>query len=410
MAELTGKDRPRSRFHLVDLVHEVIESVRSAPARTAGSAVGVVLASAAFVSTYGLAATLSNQVSDAFDAARATEITVSRTTDAAPAGPAEAGGLCDPLAIEDVRRLAGVTSAGPYNFVRDRAVTRPLVDEEPVAVPVIGIDSGSLAVLGPHLTAGRLPDDGHVRRADPVALISARTARKLALTEAGGVVEISGKKVTVIGIFDDLVREPEALDAALMPYRSVDGLLGGSTNAADVSCGAMISTVPGAASGLADQVAVALSPEDPHRLKVIAPPDPQSFRRGLESRVRLLTLALSAAAMLVGLISMAASAATSSANRAAEIGLRKAIGARSRHILVQLLGEQIVVGLLSSLIGAFVGMFVVVGVSLVNSWAPVLDLGAALVASLSGSFLGALAGLVPAVRAARLTPVRSLRR
>ncbi|HEX8626625.1 MAG TPA: ABC transporter permease [Catenuloplanes sp.] len=406
---MTKRVGPRSRLRITDLVREILQSLACSPVRAAGTASGVVLASAAFVATYGLAATLSHQVSDAFDAARATEVSVTQEPGVSLAA-AKDRLLCPEAKIGNVTRLSGVTAAGPYHFIRDREVTRGADEVAQATVPVVGVDPGSLTVLGPRLVAGRLPDDGHTARRDAVGLISQRLAERLGGPQVGLSVQVAGKPITVIGVFDDLVRRPEALDAVLMPHSSAARLFSGSISQDDVRCGVIISTAPGAASALSHQVAVALSPQDPQLLTVVAPPDPQGFRRQLEAPVRVLTLALTGAALLIGLISIGTSASASVANRISEIGLRKAIGARSSHILLQLLGESMLLGLFGSVVGVFVGALVVVGVSFGNGWSPILDVNAALLACLGGSVLGALAGLSPAVRAARTSPVASLRR
>lgn len=369
---------------------------------------GVVLASAAFVATYGLSATLSHQVSDAFDALRATEISVTRPP--LPASPLGASDPCPREAVENVTRLAGVTSAGAYQYVRDRPVGRLPADSDEIAVPVVGIDPGSLAVLLPHLTAGRLPDHGHSTRGDAVALIPQRLVERLGLPGIGTAILVAGRPVTVIGVFDDLERRPDALDAVLLPHTALDRIVGGSVSVTDIECGVVISTQPGAASPLSRQVALALNPQDPAELKVIAPPDPNRFRRQLETPVRTLTLALTGSALLIGIVAMSTSASSSVASRVSEIGLRKAIGARPRHILLQLLAESAGLGLAGAVVGAYLGSLVVVAVSLTNRWSPIIDLRAAVLACAAGSVVGAVAGLLPAIRAARIPAVESLRR
>jgi putative ABC transport system permease protein len=396
----------RSRLRPADFIYEIFRSLAASPFKAAGTAAGVVLASSAFVATFGLAATLSNQVSGAFDALRSTEIVVT-----APEGAAlDDDDLCMRLPISNVTRLSGVNSVGVYQLVRDRAITVAVDPKGDVSAPIVGVDTGSLRVLAPHLVAGRLPDAGHNARADAVAVIPQRLADTLQIPGVGSTIRVAGRPTMVMGIFDDLKRRPDALGAVLMPNRSMARLLHSAVTRDDLTCGSIIETSPGAASALAGQVPLALSPEAPDSLRVNSPPDPRSFRRQLEGPIRLLCFALTAAALLIGIISIATTASSSVAGRVAEIGLRKAIGARPRHILLQLLGESAVLGLLGAMAGVFLGSFVVIGVSLANQWQPILDFRSALFACAGGSAIGGLAGLWPAAKAARTPAVDSLRR
>jgi putative ABC transport system permease protein len=96
------------------------------------------------------------------------------------------------------------------------------------------------------------------------------------------------------------------------------------------------------------------------------------------------------------------------ATRAAEIGLRRALGARRRHVAAQLLAETTLLGIVGGVLGTLAGTLVTVGVSAANSWVPVLDLRVAVGATALAGLVGLLAGVVPAGRALRVTPVEAL--
>ncbi|MFE2317178.1 ABC transporter permease [Streptomyces sp. NPDC059441] len=92
-----------------------------------------------------------------------------------------------------------------------------------------------------------------------------------------------------------------------------------------------------------------------------------------------------------------------------EIGLRRALGASRRQVAGQFLAESTTIGLLGGIVGAALGVVVVVCVAGVKQWTPVLDFRLALGAPVAGAVVGLLAGLYPSLRAARMEPADALR-
>ena len=110
----------------------------------------------------------------------------------------------------------------------------------------------------------------------------------------------------------------------------------------------------------------------------------------------------------IGVLAIAIVTWLSVHERAPEFALRRAVGARRRHLAVHVIWESAIVGLLGGLAGASLGLAVVVLVTHVRHWAPVLAPVMVLPAPLAGAAAGVLAGLVPALRAARTAPAVGL--
>ncbi len=130
---------------------------------------------------------------------------------------------------------------------------------------------------------------------------------------------------------------------------------------------------------------------------------------GVENDVNELFLLLGLVSLAVGAIGIANVTLVTVMERTGEIGLRRALGAGSRHIALQFLAESTAMGVIGGIIGASVGIVVVVAVAASRSWTPVLDLWLPFIAPLAGAAVGLIAGLYPSVRAARMEPVDALR-
>jgi ABC-type antimicrobial peptide transport system permease subunit len=113
--------------------------------------------------------------------------------------------------------------------------------------------------------------------------------------------------------------------------------------------------------------------------------------------------------LLVGALGIANVTLVSVLERVGEIGLRRALGAARRHIAAQFLVESGVMGLLGGIVGASLGVLVVVIVSASRTWTPVLEPWVPLAAPLVGGLIGLLSGTYPSLRAAAMEPVESLR-
>jgi putative ABC transport system permease protein len=394
-----------------DLAGEALAGVAARPLRSALTVLGTVLGITTLVITLGIAAMAGNQIAGRFDAITATEVTVVIPPPIDRSLPPHV----DWAALPQLTRLNGVESATavarPDSAANSRVRANDLRDPTAVTdrtLPAIASSAGLLSTLDAKVEQGRFFDDGHISRHDRVAVLGSSAAKMVGIGRVDDLptVFVNDEPFTVIGILGSIGRESgqDMASAVILPYTSADDRLhtGAPTSV-------LIRATLGAAQLVASQATVALSPNDHEQLQVLAPPDPATLRGGVQNDVNGLFLILGLVSLVVGAIGIANVTLVTVMERTGEIGLRRALGAARRHIAAQFLVESSAIGLLGGIIGASAGTITVVVVSLSRDWTPVLDLRLAGGAPLVGAIVGLLAGLYPALRAARLQPVDALR-
>ncbi len=153
----------------------------------------------------------------------------------------------------------------------------------------------------------------------------------------------------------------------------------------------------------------AADPWDPEEVAVSRPSDALEAQAAAEGAFTSLFLGLGAVALLVGGIGIANVMIISVLERRSEVGLRRALGARRRHIAVQFLGESFVLGIAGGVGRGSArrrGDRRLRRLRRADLLVPPLAVAGGLLAA---CLLGGLAGLYPALRAARLTPTEALR-
>jgi len=398
----------RSGITIRDLLEEAIAGMFARPFRMVLTMLGIVIGLTALVATLGLSATANNRIISQFDELAATGIVVT-----ARRGPAGVDSKALPWdAPARLGRLNGVVAAGTLSEVN---IGDTLVSSSPVRDPrsqtafKLSVKAASpdlFTAVRADLETGRFPDGGHSDRVDRVAVLGPGAALRLGIVglEQLPAIAIGDKLYLVIGILRGVARQPELLGSVIIPEgtaRHDFGLAGPGS--------VIVETRIGAASLIVRQTPLALRPDNPRMIRVEVPPEPQRVREAVQGDLNVTFLLLGGLSLIVGAIGIANIMLVSVMERIGEIGLRRAIGATRGHIAAQFLLESASLGVLGGILGASLGVLVVVAVSAFQAWAPVLDPAAPVLAPLVGGGIGLVSGTYPALRAARMEPVEAFR-
>ncbi|MGC0331563.1 putative ABC transport system permease protein [Streptomyces sp. SAI-170] len=402
----------RSRLGARDLVSESAAGILQRPARSALTALGTVLGVGTFVAVLGLTATTSSQIDSRFNALTATEVTVEDTGGDRPdllanAFPADADAR--------IGALNGVRDAGVYWPVRLNpedlvSAAPPGAGTRGERTQVVAASPGVLAAAGPRLEQGRTFDAYHNRRGENVAVIGSGLADRLGITtlETAPAVFVGDHAFTVIGIVEDVERKADLLLSVVVPRTAAERIWGGPEGGERAKM--LISTDLGAARQIASEAALALDPAHPEHFRAVPPPDPRSLRGSVTSDLDELFMLLAGICLVIGAVGIANTTLVAVLERTGEIGLRRALGARGRHITAQFLAESGALGALGGLVGTSLGAVTVVALAVVRDWTPVIHPATVVTAPAVGLVTGLLAGLYPAWRASRIQPAEALRR
>jgi putative ABC transport system permease protein len=308
-------------------------------------------------------------------------------------------------ASEMVRRVGGVLRAAPTAQLSTASVylNQFVPSGQTGGLAVRACDGSLLPTLGASVWRGSFLNPATERY--PVTVLGYEAAQTLGITGPGERVWLGGHWFTVSGILNPLPLEPEVDRSALIGFGAAAAFFGYDGHPSRIYVRAAQDQV----TAVANLLAPSANPVSPQDVSVSRPSDALVARLAVQQSGEALFLGLAAVALLVGGVGIANVMVVAVLERRGEIGLRRALGAARRHVAAQFLTESLVLASAGGVAGLVMGVAATVTMAYLRNWTTVIPADAIWGAPAIAAAVGAVAGLYPALRAARLFPVDALR-
>jgi putative ABC transport system permease protein len=306
-----------------------------------------------------------------------------------------------------VARIGPVTNVTQIGALSNTYVYRnslvPTIDTN--GISVTATDAAFPATLGATLAHGSFLNAATAHF--PAVVLGAETASLLGIVDLAHPTEvwIGGHWFTVVGILHPVQLVSQMDSMAFIGFPIAQRYFGLDGHPTEL----FLRTLPSQVTAVADVLSDTVDPQNPSTVAWNLPADILKAEVAATGAYNGLFLGLGAVALLVGGVGIANVMVISVLERRSEIGLRRALGATRRHVAEQFLAEALLLSVLGGVAGTLLGLVATAVYAVSQHWSvqiPTVALyggvGAALV-------IGAIAGLYPSMRAARLSPTEALR-
>jgi putative ABC transport system permease protein len=389
------------RLGLADLARIASVGIRTRRVRAALSALGIAIGVAAIVAVLGLSASSQAGLLAEIDKLGTNLLTVSN-------GQTLFGQTAE-LPIPAPGMIARI---GPVQQVQETGSTAANVYKSPfipsVNTNALSVQAASLDL--PRAVGTALAEGSYLNAAtarEPVAVLGVQAASLLGIDRLyqGERVWLGGMWFYLAGILKPAVLAPEIDNSVLVGFPAAEHYLGLDGHPTTVYVRSDTRQTPAVRSVLA----ATANPEAPNEVTVSQPSAALTARAEAQGALNSLFLGLGAVSLLVGAIGVANIMLIGVLERRSEIGLRRSLGATKGQIRSQFLAEAILLALLGGAVGVSIGVLATAVYASTKHWTAVVPASAWAGGLAAAILIGAIAGLLPAIRAAQLSPTEALR-
>lgn len=384
-----------------ELLGVALAGLRARPLRTLLMAAGPGLGVAVIIGAFGVLQSTSGELRTALERLGNDLVVVTATDGEDPRLPVEAANR-----VAGIPSVEGVTATGAVRGISAAAVSLPDGLPNPIANAVLSADARLLEVLETGVALGRVLGPADEAGATTAAVVGARVARLLGIGPGEmQTVYLNEHAFGVVGALEPSILLSDLDFAVLIPASTAERVFGANPAPSQL----YVRIEDGAVREAAEILGVTATYEGSGLPSVSIPADLLAAQAEVDRTLAGAVWGLGLLAIGVGGFGIANVMLISVLERRREIGVRRALGHLRSVIAAQFISEAVLVGLLGAAVGAVIGATFVVVVSEVRGWVAVVDplvLAAAMGASV---LVTALAGVYPAIRAARMQPMDAVR-
>jgi putative ABC transport system permease protein len=390
------------KLSLADLARVASVGLRTRRIRAALSALGIAIGVAAIVAVLGLSASSQAGLIDEISSLGTNLLTVAtgqtlsgETAELPVAAPGMMARIGPVSAVDDTGRLGNVNAY--------RSPLIPSINTNALSVQATSL--GLPHTVGTSVAQGRFLNAATAHK--PVAALGAAAASRMGIDRIypGERIWVGGQWFYLVGVLRPAVLAPEIDTSVLIGYSAAQKYLGFDGHPSEIYLRAQTDKV----NSVHDLLAATANPEQPNQVDVAQPSDALVAQADAKGALNSLFLGLGAVSLLVGAVGVANIMLIGVLERRSEIGLRRSLGATKGQIRTQFLAEAILLSLVGGAAGVAAGALATVVYAHLKHWTAVVPTTAWAGGLTAAIVIGAIAGLLPAIRAARLSPTEALR-